>query len=128
MNRTLDHGTLERHPSLGANWLNVVLGIWVIISPFVLGFANLRAVMWNDVAVGIAVALLALSRSPYNRGVEILNVILGAWLIISAFVFGATLVAAFWNSVILGIVIALAALFAGAQRGSHVPVNPPHTP
>jgi hypothetical protein len=115
---------------LGANWVNVVLGIWVIISPFVLGFANLRAVMWNDVAVGIAVALLALSRSPNSRGVEILNVILGVWLIASAFVFVVAAAVPFWNSIILGIVIALAALFAGVRHNSTVSVdhNPPHNP
>jgi hypothetical protein len=121
MNRTLD-----RRNSLGANWVNVALGIWVIISPFVLGFAHLQAVMWNDVAVGIAVALFALSRSPNHRGGEPLNVVLGVWLILSAFVFGVAAAVPFWNSIILGIVIALAALFANVQSVSRVPTNPPN--
>jgi hypothetical protein len=118
--------TLERQNVLGANWVNVVLGIWVIISPFVLGFANLQAVMWNDVAVGIAVALLALSRRPNHRAGESLNVVLGVWLILSAFVLGVTAAVPFWNSIIFGIIIALVALFASAQGFSKVPTNPPN--
>lgn len=117
---------VETRHVTGANWVNVVLGIWVIISPFVLGFSNLMALMWNDVAVGIAVALLALSRSPTNRAAPMLNVILGCWLIASAFVLGVVSVASFWNSIIVGIVIAIVALFAtNTSPAPTVPVSPP---
>lgn len=121
--------TVYRRNVVGANWVNVVLGIWVIISPFVLGFANVTALMWNDVAVGIAVTLLALSRSPNNRAAPLLNVILGCWLIASAFVLGVTATVSFWNSIILGIVVAIVALFASnTSPAPSVPVNPPNGP
>lgn len=123
------NATDRRQRLVGANGVNVLLGFWVLISPFVLGFAGLTAAMWNSVAVGIVVVFLALSRSPGNRSSEILNVLLGVWLIISAFVLVPMTVAPFWNSIILGIVIALAALVAsGMRRTAMVPVNPPHTP
>ena len=39
-------------------WANLVLGIWLIVSPWVLGFAHTRA-MHFSIAVGAAVAFLA---------------------------------------------------------------------
>ncbi|MBI4274121.1 MAG: SPW repeat protein [Rhizobiales bacterium] len=39
-------------------WLNLVLGLWVVVSPWVLGFAGTTA-MWIDVVIGGGVALLA---------------------------------------------------------------------
>lgn len=42
--------------------LNLLLGVWVAVSPWVLQAAEQRAqgLMWNDVIVGLAVAVLAL--------------------------------------------------------------------
>ncbi|HWW48269.1 MAG TPA: SPW repeat protein [Xanthobacteraceae bacterium] len=39
-------------------WLNVLLGIWLIVSPWVLGFTHTRA-MHYSIGIGIAVILLA---------------------------------------------------------------------
>ena len=41
-------------------WANVVLGVWLVISPWALGFSSLATAMWNAVIVGIVVAVLAL--------------------------------------------------------------------
>jgi len=35
------------------------LGIWLIIAPFVLSYSGVAAAMWNDIIVGIIVAVLA---------------------------------------------------------------------
>jgi len=40
-------------------WINLALGIWLIVSPWVLGFTNTKA-MHVSIGVGIAVAYLAL--------------------------------------------------------------------
>jgi hypothetical protein len=40
--------------------VNLLVGIWVAISPWVLRVADQGAVMWNELIVGIAVAVLAL--------------------------------------------------------------------
>jgi hypothetical protein len=95
----------------GTSWLNIVLGIWVIISPFVVQFARLPAAMWNNVIVGIVIAVLAIIRTsaPRQTGWSWVNVILGIWMIISPFVLGVMTTALFWNNIILGIVIALIA-------------------
>lgn len=40
--------------------VNLLVGIWVVISPWVLRIADPRTVMWNELIVGIAVVVLAL--------------------------------------------------------------------
>jgi hypothetical protein len=44
-------------------WLQVLCGLWLIISPFALRYANLRAAMGNDVAIGIVAAIVGLVES-----------------------------------------------------------------
>jgi hypothetical protein len=39
--------------------LNLLVGIWVAVSPWVLGAADRGTVMWNELIVGIAVVVLA---------------------------------------------------------------------
>lgn len=116
-----------RQRTLGANWVNAILGIWVIISPFVLGFSRNQTAMWNNVATGGAVLLVALGRAGMGVAPSILNVLLGGWLIASPFVLGFTRQLIFWNNIILGIVIAIFALFALGQRPHAVsaPTQPP---
>lgn len=40
------------------SWLNFILGIWLIIAPFVLSYKS-AAPTWNDVILGIIVCILA---------------------------------------------------------------------
>lgn len=41
------------------DWVNGVLGVWLVVSPWILGFAALTAALWNHVAVGLLIAALA---------------------------------------------------------------------
>jgi hypothetical protein len=106
----------------GANWVNVLLGIWVIISPFLIQFSQLPAAMWNNVIVGILIALLALIRTSITRqsGWSWANVILGIWMIISPFVLGVMTRAVLWNNIIIGIIIALVAWISASFRAPAV--------
>ncbi len=40
-------------------WFNLILGLWLIVSPWLLGFSTVAAAMWNSVIVGIVVAALS---------------------------------------------------------------------
>lgn len=40
--------------------VNLLLGIWVAVSPWILKVAEQRALMWSELVVGIAIAILAL--------------------------------------------------------------------
>lgn len=53
-----------QHPWWG--WFNVVLGVWLIISPFVLGFSSDRVALCHNIIVGVMVAILAWTRSFHS--------------------------------------------------------------
>ncbi|MGD9880507.1 MAG: SPW repeat protein [Reyranella sp.] len=40
-------------------WINLVLGLWVAVSPWVLNFAGHEAARWTHVVIGLIVAALA---------------------------------------------------------------------
>jgi tetrahydromethanopterin S-methyltransferase subunit E len=40
-------------------WTNMALGIWLFISPWVLGFHASEALRWNSVVAGLLIAALA---------------------------------------------------------------------
>jgi hypothetical protein len=94
-----------------ASWLNILLGIWVIVSPFALAFGVFPRAIWNNVATGAAIAILGIIRTsaPQHPGWSWSNVILGIWLIISPFVLAFAMPVALWNNVILGIIVAIVA-------------------
>ena len=103
------HNTMQVYETSGAIWVNALLGIWVIVAPFVLGPPLLSVAIWNNLATGAAVAILALIRTnmPRQSGWSWSNVILGIWLLISPFVLGFAAPRLLWNNIILGIIIAL---------------------
>ncbi len=97
--------------------IDIVLGLWLIVSPFLLGYANLTTPLWNSIIIGVAVAALAAtqtSREGYRRGwTGWVNVVLGIWLIFSPFILGfADVTSALWNNIILGIAITVLAAWS----------------
>src|SRR5512142_2725268 len=77
---------MHRRVPLGAELVNVLLGILVGLAPFVLGFTRSRA-KWNNIAIGIALVLVALL-SRWRDGVLALAVLLAGWLFWSPFILG----------------------------------------
>jgi SPW repeat len=102
----------------GAPWLNVLLGIWVIISPFILAFGPSPVAVWNNVATGGAVTILALisTTMPRQPGWSWTNMLLGIWLLVSPFALGFASATVLWNNVILGIIIAVVGWANAANR------------
>jgi hypothetical protein len=41
------------------SWINAILGIWLILAPFIVRYTNLAGALWNDIIVGILVTVLA---------------------------------------------------------------------
>lgn len=90
----------------GASGLNVIAGIWLIISPWVLGYTFADAT-WNPVVFGAIVGVFALIRAggAYREAwLSSLNMAIGVWLFVSAF-WLAQSVQASWNVAISGIVV-----------------------
>jgi hypothetical protein len=101
-----------------ASGLNVIAGIWLIISPFVLGYTSADA-RWNPIVFGVIAGVFALARLAgvdRTAGLSILNMAIGCWLFISAFWLAHSSVAS-WNVGILGVVVfVLGAWSAAATR------------
>lgn len=109
INTNEERAEASERNGIGSSWVNILLGIWVIISPFILGFHSSSAV-WSNAVAGVLVGVLALLRwSMHQPGWSWLNLILGVWLVISPFVLFLS-GAAMWNNVILGIIVAALAL------------------
>mgnify|MGYP001560881612 CR=1 FL=1 len=44
----------------GLNWAQLILGLWVLVSPWVIGFADISAALWSNVIAGALVVIFAL--------------------------------------------------------------------
>lgn len=51
-------------------WTNIVLGAWLLFSPWILGFSSVTALMWNAVVAGAIVVVLASLAIGTARGRE----------------------------------------------------------
>lgn len=97
-----------------ADWVNLILGIWVLVSPWVLAFSASTGATWSAVVLGvlvIAASAWALSQSELML-VEWANLVLGILLFIAPWVigyFGSALPA--WNSWIFGVLVFLVAAY-----------------
>jgi len=41
------------------DWINAILGLWLVVSPFALGYSATMVALWNSAIVGIVVIALA---------------------------------------------------------------------
>lgn len=42
------------------HWIQLVLSVWIILSPWVLGFASINLALWSNIIIGVAMALVSL--------------------------------------------------------------------
>ena len=105
------------------DWLDMVLGLWLAVSPWIIDFADSDpAAARNALVVGIAIAVLsALTFLAYHVIEEWVDVILGVWLIISPWIVsGSRDAAVVANFVIIGaVVLALSGYEIWAVRHGH---------
>lgn len=102
-----------------ASAVTFLAGVWLVLSPFVLDYAPAAqgvGAYWNDLVVGSAIAVLALVRAVSPRDVpwfSVVNVALGAWLIVAPMVLdyaeGVSRTIAISNDMIVGALIVIMA-------------------
>lgn len=112
-----------------ASGLNVLAGLWLVISPWALGFATVESAVWNSVMLGLAVAIISMMRvaAPLRyEGLNWLNFVLGVWLILSPFLlnFGG-LESAMWNTLITGLAVLILAAWSASATRSIIEGNRP---
>jgi len=72
------------------DWVNLFLGMWLLVSPLVLGFTlGPLTATWNAWVVGLAIIAFAWGAGYIPRAwTEAINVILGLWLMVSPWILG----------------------------------------
>lgn len=99
--------------------VNLVLGLWLLISPWVLAYAGETLPMWNAVIFGILIGVVALyALFQVFAWEEWANAVFGVWMVISPWVLGFSgNFAAMLNAVIVGAVaFALAIWTLGTDK------------
>lgn len=94
--------------------LNLVLGLWLIASPWLLMYQDETNAMQNALIVGVlVVAMAAIELFKVQAWEEWANFALGLWLAVSPWMLGFSGIAlATYNALIVGIAIAALALWA----------------
>ena len=93
--------------------VNVVLGVWLIVSPWAIGYQDQTAALADAIAVGVALIATALGAIFVPRAwEEWTEGVLGLWLFLSPAVLGFTADRrALLSAVITGVVIVALALW-----------------
>jgi hypothetical protein len=99
-----------------ASGINLLIGLWLIISPFALQMTQRGT--WNNVIFGIVIAALAATRvtrpSMATQPASLINGAVGVWVLISAFLLEFELRDAVWNNVIAGALVLILAYWSSA--------------
>jgi hypothetical protein len=100
------------------DWLNLLIGIWLFISPWVIGFVGTdAAASWNAWILGVAIVVFsAIAVSMPQAWEEVINILLGIWMVISSWVIGVASRAAETSAVIVGLLVILFAAWAMAMN------------
>lgn len=90
--------------------INLILGAWFIVSPWLLSYTS-SAAIWNQFVVGIVIAVLAIGRMlvPSQQWMSTLSGIAALWAIIAPFILSYNKTAAYWNEVVVAVIVAILA-------------------
>jgi hypothetical protein len=104
--------------------INLGLGLWLMISPFVLEFVNQRALLtgWEDLLLGFAIATFSLCRLASRNGAEVWDfviMVLGLTTLLNPIVyhyFNVRVVA--WNNLLVGSMVLILAVYADHKNSA----------
>jgi hypothetical protein len=103
------------------NWIIALCGLWElgdIVLPFVIGFGNVQAFVWNHIIAGIVLVLVGARAARTGnvrtaRTLDWIAAVGGGWLMIAPFLLGPPEIAAgLWNDIILGGIVLILGAWA----------------
>jgi hypothetical protein len=119
-------------PQHWQDWASWMLALWLLISPWALGFSLEGPATREAVIVGaVLLALEVVALSAFGVWEEWGNILIGAWLVLSAFFLPIVSVAARLNFVIVGAIVIALALFELRElkhRARAETLGRPHNP
>jgi hypothetical protein len=99
-------------PKQWEDWADWALGIWLLLSPWILLFEKDSVATRNAVIIGLLIVLTeAVTLSIFRVWEEWINVALGIWLVVSPWALPVTDGLARTNFVVIGLLVAGLALF-----------------
>jgi hypothetical protein len=92
---------------------NLILGLWLVISPWALSYMTETVPTWNAIIVGLIIAVAAAGALvAFHTWEEWVNVVLAIWLIVSPFALDyASHATVLWNQIIVGALVGILALW-----------------
>jgi len=97
-------------------WITGVLGVFLMVAPYLFGYADNAAAYWTSLLAGGIVAVASIWEGMETRKANWeywVAAIVGIFAIVAPFIFGfGTHATAMWTSVIVGVLIAM---FAGSK-------------
>jgi hypothetical protein len=96
------------------DWVELLLGVWLIVSPWVVGFADVEVARLNALVLGIAIVAYSLIELGVPKAwEEWVSAAMGLWLVVSPFVLNfSQQAAATWNAIAVGALLLVFALWA----------------
>ena len=92
--------------------LNIILGVWIIVSPAIFEFD--KAAANNNHIVGPLIVTFAIVAIwEVNRSARYFNVFTGIWLVVAPFLLSFNSTAAIWIDVASGALVTVFSLFKG---------------
>ena len=89
--------------------INLVLGAFLLVSPWIFGFAS-GVQSQNAIVCGVIIAVLSIAAlAAFAEWEEWLNLVVGLWVLVSPWVLGFANTTAMRVSVIVGLVVAVIA-------------------
>jgi hypothetical protein len=104
--------------------LDILVGIWLIISPFLLAYTGNTLALWNDLVCGLTVIVFAATQTAQSRSRSSwpswINLLIGIWLVLAPFALNyAGETRTMWNEIISGIIIIGLAAWATFSTSSY---------
>jgi hypothetical protein len=95
------------------DWISVALGVWLVVSPWALGFSDNGAATWNALFFGLGIVALEFADVYFpDPWPERVSVFIGLWVAISPMVLGFTdVTAAMVSTVITGVLVVVLSLW-----------------
>jgi hypothetical protein len=125
-----DTTNFSPHRTHWQDWLNLILGVWLFFSPWILAFASpsgngiAMAASWNAWVLGVAVFVVSLGSSYSNeRWPEWINLVLGAWIFLAPWILGfqTVMMRAAWDHWIIGAAVFILAVWSASTVGMRGP-------
>jgi predicted MFS family arabinose efflux permease len=109
-----------RFPDHWKDWLSWVLGFWLLLSPWIMGYADDNSATRNAVIVGFMLIFTeAVTLTAFRRWEEWASFLIGAWLLASPFVLSMVMPTGIGNAILVGGIVLLFSAYDLWQNRAH---------